>query len=76
MEMNVEIPKAMRISRQILKDQKQLENMEYFNYLGSKITNDAKCTQKIKSRSAMVKTEFHNTILFTNQQKGFTNLRQ
>jgi hypothetical protein len=27
--MNGEITKAMRISRQILKDQKQLENIEY-----------------------------------------------
>jgi hypothetical protein len=40
---------AMRISRQpssvqIVIDQKQLENVEYFNYLGSMITNNARCT--------------------------------
>jgi hypothetical protein len=49
MEMNVEKTKVMRISRQpsameIMIDQKQLENVEYFNYLGSMITNDARCT--------------------------------
>ena len=40
MEMNVEKTKVMRISRQqlpvkIMIDQKQLENMESFKYLGS-----------------------------------------
>jgi hypothetical protein len=40
MEMNVEKTKVMRISRQpspikIMIEQKQLENVEYFNYLGS-----------------------------------------
>ena len=68
MELNVEMPTSMRISRQILTDQKQLQNMEYFNYLGSMITNDAICTQQIKSRIAMAKTEFHNTILFTSKK--------
>jgi hypothetical protein len=39
----------MRISRQpsqveIRIDQKQLENVEYFMYLGSMITSDARCT--------------------------------
>jgi hypothetical protein len=39
MEINVEKTKVMRISRQpyaikITIDQKQFENMEYFNYLG------------------------------------------
>jgi len=33
-----------------MKDQKQLENMEYFNFLGSMIANDARCKHKIKSR--------------------------
>jgi CYTH domain-containing protein len=47
MEMNVETTKVMRISRQpspiqIMVDQKQQENVEYFNYLGIRITNDAK----------------------------------
>jgi hypothetical protein len=31
-------------------DKKQLENMEYFNYFGSMLTNDAWCTREIKSR--------------------------
>jgi hypothetical protein len=60
MEMNVEKTKVMRISRlpspiKIMIDQKQLENMECFNYLGSMITNDARCTREIKSRIAMAK---------------------
>jgi hypothetical protein len=52
MEMNVEKTKVMRISGQpspikIMIDQKQLENVEYFNYLGSMITNDARFTLKL-----------------------------
>jgi hypothetical protein len=55
MEINVEKTKVMRISRQpssikIMIDQKQLKNVEYLNYLGSMITNDARCTREIKSR--------------------------
>jgi len=47
MEMNVEKTKVMRISRQpspvtIMIDQKQLENVECFKYLGSLLTNDWK----------------------------------
>jgi hypothetical protein len=54
---------VMRISRQpspvqIMIDQNQLENVEYFNYLGSRITNDARCTCEIKSRIFMVKAAF------------------
>jgi hypothetical protein len=33
-----------------------VENVEYFNYLGSMITNDARCTREIKSRIAMAKS--------------------
>ena len=45
MEMNVEKTKVMRISRQtspvtITIDQKQLENVECFKYLGSMLTRD------------------------------------
>jgi hypothetical protein len=43
---------------QIMIDQKQPENVEYFNYLGSMITNDARCTHGIKSRIAMAKAAF------------------
>jgi hypothetical protein len=39
-------------------DQKQLENVEYFKYLDSIITNDAKCTNGMKSRIAMAKAPF------------------
>jgi hypothetical protein len=54
----------MRISRQpapmkFMIDQKQLENMEYLNYLGSMITNDARCTCEIKSKIAMAKAAFN-----------------
>jgi hypothetical protein len=64
MEMNVEKTKVMRISRQpypikIMIDQKHLENVEYFNYLGSMITNDARCTREIKSRIALAKAAFN-----------------
>jgi len=52
--------KIMRISRQpfpvkIMIDQKQLENMESFKYLGSILTNDGRCTCEIKCRIAMSK---------------------
>jgi hypothetical protein len=52
--------KVMRIPRQpypitIIIDQKQLENVEYFNYLGSMITSDERCTCEIKSRITMAK---------------------
>jgi len=34
-------------------DQKEPENVEYFNYLGSMIMNDEICTCEIKSRIAI-----------------------
>ena len=60
MVMNVEKTKVMRISRQpspltIMIDQKQLENVECFKYLGSILTNDGSCTCEIKSRIAWQK---------------------
>jgi hypothetical protein len=56
-------------------DQKQLENVEYFNYLGSIITNDARCTHEIKSRIAMAKAAFNKKKkLFTS--KLVLNLRK
>ena len=63
MEMNVEKTNVMRISKQpspvtIMIDQKQLENVECFKYLGSMLTNDGRCTCEIKSRIAMVKGAF------------------
>jgi len=49
MEMNVEETKVMRISRQpfplkTVIDQKQLENVESFKYLGSMLINDGRCS--------------------------------
>jgi hypothetical protein len=77
MELNVGIPMAMRISRQIPTYQKQLDNVEYFNSLVSMITNDASCACEIKSRISMAKTEFHNTILFTSKRdlKSYKKLK-
>jgi len=37
----------------IMIDQKQLENVGCFKYLGSMLTNDGRCTREIKSRIAM-----------------------
>ena len=46
-------------------DQKQWENVEYLNYLGSLITNDARCTHEIKSIIATVKAAINKKTLFT-----------
>jgi len=73
MEMNVEKTKLMRISRQpspvtIMIEQKQLENVECFKYLGSMLTNDGRCTYEIKSRIAMAKAAFSKKkTLFTRK---------
>jgi len=61
--------KVMGISRQlfpvkIMIDQKQLENVEYFKYLGSIVTNDGRCTCEIKCRIAMAKAAFNKKGLF------------
>jgi hypothetical protein len=72
MEMNVEKTKVMRISRQpfpvnIMIDQKQLENVESFKYLGSILTNDGRCTCEIKCRIAIAKAAFNKMkALFTS----------
>jgi hypothetical protein len=73
MEINVEKTKVMRISSepspaQIMIDQKQLLNMQYFNYLHSMITNNARCTLEFKSRIAKAKAAFNkNRTLFTGK---------
>jgi len=73
MEMNVEKTKVMRISRQpssvtIMIDQKQLENVECFKYLGSMLTNDGRCRREIKSRIAIAKAAFSKKkTLFTSK---------
>ena len=51
-------------------DQKQLENVKCFKYLGSMLTNDGRCTCEIKSRIAMAKAAFNKkkkTNLFTSK---------
>ena len=73
MEMNVEKTKVMSISRYpspvtIMIDQKQLENVGCYKYLGSMLTNDGRCTREIKSRIAMAKAAFSKKkILFTSK---------
>jgi hypothetical protein len=61
--------KVMRISSescplQIMIDQKLLENVEYFNCLGSMITNDSRCTREIKCRIAMEIAAFNRKKTF------------
>ena len=56
--------KVMRISRQpspvtIMIDQKQLESVECFKYLGSVLTSDGRCTCDIKSRIALARAAFN-----------------
>jgi len=76
----VEKTKVMRISRQpspitIKIDQKQLENVKCFKYLGSVLTEDGRCTCEIKSRIAMEKAAFNKKKnLFT--RKLDLNLRK
>jgi hypothetical protein len=48
-------------------EQKQLESVESFKYLGSILTNDGTCSCKIKCRIAMAKAAFtKKRALFTN----------
>jgi hypothetical protein len=52
MEMSVGKPNVIRISRQpspvqIMIDQKQLENVEYFNCLVSMLTNEVRYTHEL-----------------------------
>ena len=37
-----------------------MENVECFNYLGSMITNYARCTREIKSRIAIARSAFNS----------------
>jgi len=48
-------------------DQKQLENVEYFNCLGTMITTDARFTHEIKYRIAMAKAVFSKEKTFHQQ---------
>ena len=80
MEINVEQTKVVRILTQtspleIMIDQKQRKNAEYFKYLGSMITNDARCTCEIKSKIIIAKDVFNKEkTLFTS--KLYLSLRK
>ena len=72
MEINVDKSKLITILRQpfpvpVMTDQKQSENVEYFNYLHSMTTNDARCTREIKSRIAMSQAAFNTKTLFAGK---------
>jgi hypothetical protein len=54
---------------------KQPENVEYFNYLGSMLTGDARCTHEIKSRIALAKAAFNKKKTVFTSKLGL-NLRK
>ena len=54
----------MTVNNDSYSDQKQLENVKCFKYLGSMLTDDGICTCEIKSRIAMAKAAF-------NKKKNF-----
>jgi hypothetical protein len=57
-------------------DEKQLENVEFFRYLGSTLTNDGKCTCKIKSRIDMAKAAFTKTRVFFTSKMNFELMKK
>ena len=64
MEINTEKSKVMRISKReeplkINVDNRELENVMHFKYLGSLLTKDASCTKEIRARIAMAKEAFN-----------------
>jgi hypothetical protein len=74
MEMNVETGiKVMGLSRhpfpiQNVIHQKELENVEYLNYMRRIVRNDARYTPEIKCRIAMTKATFNKKTLFTSKR--------
>jgi hypothetical protein len=52
---------------QITRDKKQLDNTEYFNCLGNKITIVARCTREIKYNIAIAKAAFNRQKTFRQQ---------
>jgi len=71
-EINVVKSMTLRIPKQlfpveIMIDQKQLENVEYLSYLGSTITDNARCTGEIKYRIITAKAAFNKQTLFTSK---------
>jgi hypothetical protein len=74
MEMNVGKTKVMRILRlpypaKLMKDKKTTE--QSFKYLGSMLTNDRRCTCKIKFRIAMTKAAFNKKRTLFTSRIGF-----
>ena len=55
---------------QIKVDQNQMGNVEYFSYLGSMITKDARCTRDTKSWISMANTAFNEKKTLLRQQIG------
>jgi hypothetical protein len=53
-------------------DQKQLENVDYFKYLGTTTINDARCIHEIKSRIAMANTAFNKKKAIFNSKLDLT----
>lgn len=80
MDITVTESKLLRISRQetpvqIIIDQKQLKNVEYFMYLGTITPNNARCTHENINRISIEKAVFKKkATLFTN--KFYINLRK
>jgi hypothetical protein len=80
MRINVEISAVKRISRQpfpvhIMTDQKQLQSVEHFNCLGSRITNGARCRREINYRIVTTEATFNRKkTLFTSKLN--INLRE
>jgi len=73
MEIDVEKGKVMRISSQpspiqMMKDQKQLENIGYINHWDGMITVDERRTREIKSRIFMAKAALNKKGLLTNKR--------
>ena len=67
--MNVKETEVMKMLRhpspvKNMIDQKQPENMDYLNSLGSMITGDARCTREIKSRITLAKQHSPRRKLF------------
>jgi hypothetical protein len=72
MDINVEKNKVMGISKepssvQIMIENKQPENVKYFNYLRSNVANDARCTRKMKYRIPVPKSIQEKENSFTSK---------
>jgi hypothetical protein len=53
-----------------MKVTQELQNVEFLNYMGSVVTNDARCTSEIKSRNVVAKATFNKKEAFFHQQIG------